>query len=220
MVERAQASKLAYLPVASFIQHTASRAPTPGGGAVAALNGSLGVGLLLMVCRLTRGKKRYAHLEDAMRERVECLMPLRDELKELMDRDAEAFDQVMAAYGLPQTSDDEREARQAAIAQGYGVATAVPLEVMRLCLEGLELGPDTAREGSENALSDCAVAGLALHTGFWGAAYNVRINLGELSAGELRSRAEEALAKWPGRADAAAARIRETVDERMGSGAP
>ncbi len=215
MVERAQASKLAYLPVASFIQNTASRSPTPGGGAVAALNGSLGVGLLLMVCRLTVGKKQYAHLEASMRERVDQLMPLRDRLKDLIDLDAKAFDLVMDAYGLPKSSEADQTARQAAIAEAYANATAVPLEVMRLCLDALAMAPVIAAEGSGNALSDCAVAGLTLHTGFHGAAYNVRINLPEVQDAELRATAEAALASWPARADELTGKIRATVDERM-----
>ncbi|MFH2007421.1 MAG: cyclodeaminase/cyclohydrolase family protein [bacterium] len=216
MVERAKASKLAYLPVASFIQHTASRAPTPGGGAVAALNGSLGAALLLMVCRLTVGKKKYQAVEAAMRERAEALMPLRDRLKELVDSDAEAFDRVMDAYGLPAGSDAEQAARKGAIAEAYSEATRVPLEVMRLCLDGLERGQDIAADGSENALSDAAVAGLTLHTGFHGAAYNVRINLAELAPGTLRGEAEQALAQWPTRADVLVATLRATIDKRMG----
>jgi formiminotetrahydrofolate cyclodeaminase len=216
MVERAQASKLAYLPVASFIQHTASRAPTPGGGAVAALNGSLGAGLLLMVCRLTMGKKKYQAVEAAMRERADGLMPLRDQLKSLVDEDASAFELVMEAYGMPSGDDAEEEAQARALALAYAEATRVPLEVMRLCLDGLERGQDIAAEGSENALSDAAVAGLTLHTGFHGAAYNVRINLPELGSGDLRDEAEKAVAEWPVRADALCASIRETVDRRMG----
>lgn len=215
MVERAQASKLAYLPVASFIQHTASRAPTPGGGAVAALNGSLGAGLLLMVCRLTVGKKKYQAVEAAMRERAEGLMPLRDRLKELVDEDASAFDLVMDAYGLPKGDDAEEEAQARALALAYAEATRVPLEVMRLCLDGLERGQDIAAKGSDNALSDAVVAGLTLHTGFHGAAYNVRINLSELGSGPLRDEAEKAVAQWPARADALCAKIRETIDRRM-----
>jgi formiminotetrahydrofolate cyclodeaminase len=223
MVDRAQASKLAYLPVAGFIQHTASRSPTPGGGAVAALSGSLGAALLLMVCRLTVGKKKHQAVEAAMRERAEALMPLRDELKALVDEDAAAFDRVMEAYGMPQGDDAEVEARDRALAAAYTEATRVPLEVMRRCLDGLERGQDIAAEGSENALSDAAVAGLALHTGFHGAAYNVRINLpelppelqDELGAGALRREAEQALAEWPARADALCAALRATVDRRL-----
>ncbi len=216
MVERAQASKLAYLPVAGFIQHTASRAPTPGGGAVAALNGSLGAGLLLMVCRLTVGKKKYQAVEVAMRERADSLMPLRDQLKELVDEDASAFDGVMDAYGMPSGNDAEEETQAKALAIAYGEATRVPLEVMRLCLDGLERGQDIAAEGSENALSDAAVAALTLHTGFHGAAYNVRINLSELANGPLRDESEKALAEWPARADDLCAKIRATIDRRMG----
>lgn len=216
MVERAQASKLAYLPVAGFIQHTASRSPTPGGGAVAALSGSLGASLLIMVCRLSLGKKKLAHLEEAMRGRVEALMPLRDRLRELVDEDAAAFDGVMAAYGLPSGTEEEKSARAAAIASGYAAATQVPLEVARQCLAGLEQAGGIAAEGSENALSDAAVAGLALHTGFHGALYNVRINLPELPPGDLRQEAEAALAEWPARADALAAAARSAVEARLG----
>lgn len=215
MVERAQASKLAYLPVASFIQHTASRSPTPGGGAVAALSGSLGAGLLIMVCRLSAGKKKLAHLEESMRGRVEALLPLRDRLRELIDLDAVAFDGVMAAYGLPATTATERSAREAALGAGYAAATEVPLEVARLCLSGLELARAIAAEGTENALSDAAVAGLALHTGFHGAVYNVRINLPALPAGDLRQEAEAALADWPARADALVAAVRAAVEGRL-----
>jgi formiminotetrahydrofolate cyclodeaminase len=86
---------------------------------------------------------------------------------------------------------------------------------MRLCLDALGAAPDIAAEGSENALSDCAVAGLTLHTGFHGAAYNVQINLPELKDDGLRATAEAALQEWPARADALVGKIRATVDERM-----
>lgn len=215
MVERAQASRLAYLPVASFIQHTASRSPTPGGGAVAALSGSLGVSLLAMVCRLSAGKKKLAHLEASMRARVEALLPLRDRLRELVDLDAAAFDGVMAAYARPAGSDAERSVREAALGVAFAAATEVPLEVARLCLSGLQMAGPIAAEGTENALSDAAVAGLALHTGFHGAAYNVRINLPSLPTGNLREEAEAALSDWPAEADALVAALRATVEARL-----
>jgi formiminotetrahydrofolate cyclodeaminase len=215
MVERAQASRLAYLPVTSFIQHTASRSPTPGGGAVAALSGSLGVGLLVMVCRLTAGKKKLAHLEASMRSRVEALLPQRDRLRELVDLDAAAFDGVMAAYALPAGSDVERSAREVALGAAFAAATEVPLEVARRCLSALEMAGPIAAEGTPNALSDAAVAGLALHTGVHGAVYNVRINLPSLPAGNLREEAEAALADWPARADTLVAEVRATVEGRL-----
>jgi len=121
----------------------------------------------------------------------------------------------MEAYGMPTGDDAEEEAQARALALAYAGATRVPLEVMRLCLDGLERGQDIATQGSENALSDAAVAGLTLHTGFHGAAYNVRINLPELGSGDLRDEAEKALAEGPARADLLCANIRDTVDRRL-----
>lgn len=215
MTERAQASKLAYLPVTSFVQQTASRAPTPGGGAVSALNGSLGAGLLMMVCRLTAGKPRYAAVAETLRAQVDALMPLRDRMRELVDLDAAAFDGVMAAYALPKQSEAEVAARARAVQAAYETATSAPFEVMRLCLEGLERAPGIAETITPNALSDCGVAALALQAGFHGAAYNVRINLPELAEGDLRREVEAALASWPARADQLATEARAIVDRRL-----
>jgi formiminotetrahydrofolate cyclodeaminase len=215
MPERANASKLAYLPVAGFIQHVASRDATPGGGAVAALNGSLGASLLVMVSRLTAGKKKHQDVEAELRERADALVPLRDRLKDLVDEDAAAFDAVMDAYALPAGDDAAKAARDAALQAAYGRATRVPLEVMRLCLAALEHGPAVARKGTEQALSDALVAGLALHTGFVGAAYNVRINLRELPPGALRHEAELAIGSGAAHAEALLATIRAAVDSRL-----
>lgn len=215
MTERAQASKLAYLPVTSFIQQTASRAPTPGGGAVSALNGSLGAGLLMMVCRLTAGKPRHVAVAEALRTQVDALMPLRDRMRELVDLDAAAFDEVMAAYALPKQSEAEAAARARAVQVAYATATAAPYEVMRLSLDALERAPRIADEITPNALSDCGVAVLALQAGFHGAAYNVRINLPELGDGSLRQEVESALAAWPARADQLASEARAVVDRRL-----
>lgn len=169
----------------------------------------------MMVCRLTTGKKRFALVEEAMRARVEALLPLRDRLRELIDLDASAFDQVMAAYGLAQDTEEERAARMGAVSAAYEAATEVPLEVARLCMEALELAEAIAREGSENALSDAAVGGLSLHAGFRGAMCNVRINLPEVPEGPLREAAEAAVALWPARADLLAEAVRVAVDQRM-----
>jgi formiminotetrahydrofolate cyclodeaminase len=211
MIQRAQASKLAYLPVTSFVQRVASRDATPGGGTVAALSGSLGASLLAMVCRLTQGKRKHAAVEPAMREREAVLLPLRDRLRDLVDEDAAAFDTVMDAYGLPADAPE----RAAAIADAYARATRVPLEAMRLCLAALEHGEAIARDGAEGALSDAAVGALTLLTGLTGAAYNVRINLKELRDEALRAEAGQALSDLPARGEALAAAVRRAVDARL-----
>ncbi|PKP72680.1 MAG: hypothetical protein CVT84_17490 [Alphaproteobacteria bacterium HGW-Alphaproteobacteria-6] len=114
MTQISLASYLANLPVACFIENVAAKSPAPGGGSVAALSGALGAGLGAMVCRLTIGKKKYKDVEDELRAAEEKLAPLVEKLRDLVDEDTFAFNRVMAAFDLPQGTDGEKAARQAA----------------------------------------------------------------------------------------------------------
>src|SRR5215813_7098180 len=87
--------------------------PTPGGGSASALSGALGASLLAMVAGLpktrTSAPEERSTLDSARRQ----LMSLRGKLVELVDRDAAAYDLVVAAYKQPKTTDSEKAARKA-----------------------------------------------------------------------------------------------------------
>ena len=191
--------KLAELGVGRFSELLASDAPAPGGGSAAALESALGAGLTAMVCRLTEEKARFAqHRVEllAVRERAEAL---RVRLLEEMDRDTEAFLRVSRAFSLPKGTEEEKTARSQAIQAGLELCTRVPLEVMRLSVEVLELAATLPGRFNENAASDLAVAVLSLQAGLRGAWLNVRINLASLRdqalAGSLREEGEALLAR-------------------------
>ncbi|MBN2724148.1 MAG: cyclodeaminase/cyclohydrolase family protein [Deltaproteobacteria bacterium] len=187
MADKSQASLLAYLPLASFIQNVSSRSPAPGGGSVAALSGSLGASLGAMVCRLTIGKKKYKEVEDLMRNTEKLLLPLRDKLRDLIDDDTQAFDSVMEAFGLPDGTPEEKKIKDEQIMLASQKAAMVPLHVMKKCLEAVELLKDVAHYGNVNSISDAGVANYCLKTGFEGAKLNVLINTKDMEDSQWKS---------------------------------
>ena len=166
--------------VDGFLSTLASDAPTPGGGAVAAVSGATGAALISMVCNLTIGRKGYEEAEDRMREILTDAETARTVFLDLADRDATAFDGVMAAFKMPKETDAEKAVRSQAIQQGYEQAAVVPLEIARRAAELMELARETTEIGNANAASDGACAAQALSASVWSATYNVDINAAAL----------------------------------------
>ena len=168
------------MTVTNLLAAIRSPEPTPGGGSAAALAAAMGASLLAMVAGLPKSKAATA--EDAARLAAagsRCTA-LAGELAALVDRDSEAYAQVMAAYRLPKGTDDEKGARSAAIQQAMRAATAAPLDVMRACAAAAEQGVVVAAMGSPSASSDAAVGFELLGAGLRGAKLNVEINLGSI----------------------------------------
>lgn len=167
--------------VQKFLNELASQSPTPGGGSAAAVMGAMGAGLVSMVCNLTIGKKNYAEVEPEMREILREAENLRGKLTGMINDDVQAFDQVMAAYGLPKNSDVEKTKRTAAIQQALMQATQVPLNCAQACSEVMRLARRTAQKGNVNVVSDAGVAVLAAYGALKSAALNVYVNTGAIN---------------------------------------
>lgn len=173
--------------VTAFLNELASNSPAPGGGSVAALSGALGAALTAMVCNLTIGKKKYAGVEEDMKKTLARAEGLREQFTAMIDRDTEAFNRVMDAYGLPKENDAQKALRSAAIREATKEATLVPLEVMKHCIDAMALAQEVIANGNVNSVSDAGVSGLMLHAACEGAALNVRINLNALQDAEFVS---------------------------------
>jgi methenyltetrahydrofolate cyclohydrolase len=171
---------IAQRTVEDFLRQLASDAPTPGGGAVAAVAGAAGAGLISMVCNLTIGHKGYEETEERMHAILAEAESARTAFLELADRDATAFDGVMTAFKMPKETDAEKAVRSQAIQQGYEQAAVVPLEIGRKASELMELARETTKVGNANAASDGACAAQALSMAVWSATYNVDINAAAL----------------------------------------
>jgi formiminotetrahydrofolate cyclodeaminase len=96
----------------AFLDELASSSPAPGGGSVAALSGALGAALTSMVCNLTVGKKKYADVEDELKNVLVQSEHLREQFTELIERDTAAFNKVMEAFALPKETGPRKPSAQ------------------------------------------------------------------------------------------------------------
>ena len=162
--------------IQKFLDDLASKSPTPGGGGVAAITGAMGAALVSMVCNLTIGKKNYEAVDEEMRSTLNAAEMLRGRLTDMIRADMEVFDQVMAAYGLPKETDEQKQARSQAIQIALKAATDVPLNCARACAELIDLSRIAAEKGNKNIVSDAGVAVLAGYAALKSAALNVYVN--------------------------------------------
>jgi len=202
--------------VERFLDELASKAPVPGGGSVSALSGALAAGLVTMVCDLTIGKKRYAKIEDEIREYRVQAEALRSRLQELLQADVEVYGQLAAAYKLPRETEEEQADRYAAIQEATVEATKVPLEIAEIAAKVVVLSGPVAEKGSKVAVSDAGIAALLGEAAVHSALLNVQINLATLDdeyfIREVRKRVKDATAGLAEKREA----IMEVVEERIG----
>lgn len=170
--------QLAELTVRGFADLLGSDAPAPGGGSAAALAGTLGAALTAMVGSLTVGRKKYAEFDGLARETLEKAQDLEHRFLDVMERDTEAFNAVSAVFAMPKGTDQEKEARAAAMQEALQGCTKTPFEMMELSLEALRLTGGLVDRSNASAASDLGCAALSLKAAIQGAWLNVLINIG------------------------------------------
>jgi formiminotetrahydrofolate cyclodeaminase len=148
----------------------------PGGGGASALAGAMGAALGGMVCNYTLGKKKYAAYEKDIERIIARAGELRRDFEALMDKDAEAFEPLSRAYGLPKDTVQQAEERARVMERELRRASAVPFEMMEKTLETITLHEELAAEGSRLMISDVGVGALMCAAALRGAALNVFIN--------------------------------------------
>lgn len=189
---------LTELSMDTFMEQLASRAAVPGGGGAAALIGAAAAALDSMVGRLTLGKPKYAAVQDDIERLTAEADALRLELLSLVEKDAEAFEPLSRAYGIPKDRPDRAEILE----QALKTAAEPPMQMLRACCRGIELSRELADKGSVLALSDAGCAAVFFWAGMYAAALNVRINTKSMSdrscAEALNAETEERMNRfWP-----------------------
>ena len=160
-----------------FIDTLASKAPVPGGGGASALVGAIGVALGSMVGNLTTGKKKYADVEEDMQALLKESDALTRRLSELVQADAEVFEPLSKAYGLPSVTEEEKLVKEKVLQEVLIQATQVPLKIAECCLDGIRLLDQYAKKGSRLVVSDAGVGVIFCKSALQGAKLNVLINL-------------------------------------------
>jgi glutamate formiminotransferase/formiminotetrahydrofolate cyclodeaminase len=171
----------------TFLDALASATPTPGGGSAAAYAGAAAASLVSMVARLTIGKKKYIAVESQMHAILTQSEALRDDLTRAIQLDSSAFDNVMAAYKLPDDTHAHQEVRRKAVQQATLLATQAPMSVAHKSLQVLELSEQVIHHGNTSALSDAATGASLAEAAINGAGYNIRINIKELPDNQAAS---------------------------------
>jgi formiminotetrahydrofolate cyclodeaminase len=176
---------LANLKITEYLEKAAAGTAVPGGGSVAALNASLAAGLTAMVANLTIGKKGYEAVEEEMKDIAGKAAELREKLTAAIDRDAEAYSEVMAGFKLPKATDQEKELRKLEIQKAFKHAALVPLEVANNAVKVINLAGRAVCSGNKNAVTDGIVAAMNARTAALAALYNVKINLSSIEDDEF-----------------------------------
>jgi formiminotetrahydrofolate cyclodeaminase len=190
------------LSIVDYLAKTASGDPVPGGGSSAALNAALAAALVEMVANLTIGRKNFESVDAEMRTVAEKASALRRKLLQDIDRDSDAYAQVLKAFQMPKATEAEKADRSRAVQDAFKQAALVPLGVARDAVAIMDLGRAVIAKGNSNAASDGAAGVLAARMAARAAVCNVRINLGAIkdeaftselrgAAGRLEAEAEE-----------------------------
>jgi glutamate formiminotransferase/formiminotetrahydrofolate cyclodeaminase len=186
------------MSLSEFADELSTDSPAPGGGSVAALCGALAGALTAMVAALTHSKKGMEDKQVTMQSLGTQAQMLKDWFIHAVDRDTDAFNEVLAAIRLPRKTEADRLVREEAMAAANTGATVVPLEVLEHAVTTLELALEAAVNGNPNSVSDAGVAGACAVAAARGASLNVRINLDGLdptAAAALVARHDDALVK-------------------------
>ena len=164
-----------------FAEETASESPAPGGGSIAAYVGALGAALGTMVANLSAHKRGWDDQWETFSAWAEKGKFYHTQLLKCVDEDTDAFNRIMDAFGLPKNTDAEKAIRKEAIQSATKNAIEVPLKVMQLSLESMEIIAAMAESGNPNSVSDAGVGALCARTAVEGAFLNVKINASGLS---------------------------------------
>ncbi len=175
----------------SFLDAISSAEPTPGGGSAAALAGATGAALLAMVAGMPKTRTNAIVEREALDQAHTELLALQETLVQLIDRDASAYDLVVAAFRKPKATDEDKVERKAAIQDATRVATEVPVDTMRACVAAMRAGLASVAHGNPSAASDGKVGFRLLMAAALSAKDNVDINLGGLTDLALQARLKE-----------------------------
>ena len=194
-----------------FLDLLASNAPVPGGGGASAIVGALGMALGSMVGNLTLGKKKYADVQEDIKELLIKADSLQKELMSLVEKDAEVFEPLSKAYGLPKDTEEEKLNRDKVMEDALKLACSVPLQIMETSLKAIALHEEFAAKGTRIAISDVGVGVLFCKSAMLGGSLNVFINTKLMKdrayAGEINRKTVQMLTEGMKRADAVYAEI-------------
>ncbi len=210
-----ETKKLVHRSLVSFADETASESPAPGGGSISAYVGALGAALAAMVANLSAHKRGWDDRWETFSDAAQQGQAIKDKLMAAVDADTAAFNTIMEAFAMPNTSPEEKAARKAAIQAGTRKAIEVPFHVIEVASSAWPLIKEMAVNGNPNSITDAAVGALCVRTAIRGAFLNVQINAAGLDdkawAAEVLKKGE----KYVAAAEKAEKEILQIAEKKM-----
>lgn len=164
------------MTMGDFLKEVSSSAPVPGGGGVSAYVAALGMSLGSMVANLTAGKKKYAEYQEEIQELLKKSTDITELLGSYMDKDAQAFEPLSRAYGLPKNTEEEIAERNEIMEKALLEASRTPLALMEEIFGALDILSRLSVIGSRIAISDVGVGVQLCRAALNSASLNVYIN--------------------------------------------
>ncbi len=204
------------ITVSEFLDSLASGSATPGGGSAAALAGSLAAALVEMVANLTLGKKGFEEQQSALQKMSEEANAYRQSLVATIVQDIAAYQEVIKAYLLPKTNEEEKKKRKEAIQKALKKAADPPLFTAATSLKVLKLCQQAVEKGKPQTITDAAVGALLAEAALWGGSLNVLINLSALEDKKYVQKMKQDLQRLRQEAEKIKQQIIAKVNEQLG----
>ena len=168
--------KLSSLSLTDFANETSSESPAPGGGSISAYCGTLAASLTTMVANLSSHKRGWDDRWEFFSDWAKKGLDVQNELIELVDKDTDAFNQIIESIRLPKGTEEEIKKRNEAISKATKNAILVPLSIMEKAYDCMKITKEMALHGNPNSISDAGVASLCAIAAIKGGLLNVKIN--------------------------------------------
>ena len=168
--------KLSSLSLTDFANETSSESPAPGGGSISAYCGTLAASLTTMVANLSSHKRGWDDKWEFFSDWAKKGLDVQNELIDLVDKDTDAFNQIIESIRLPKVTEEEIKKRNEAISKATKNAILVPLSIMEKAYDCMKITKEMALHGNPNSISDAGVASLCAIAAIKGGLLNVKIN--------------------------------------------
>jgi len=198
-----------------LVDEVSRDSPAPGGGSVAALSGSLGVALGVMVANLCTSKAGFEVRKKELSKIAEEGQEIKEFLVNAIDEDTNAFDKVIKAMRMPKDSDTEKKLRDGKMQEGYKAATEIPLKTVEYCRKALEICERISKLMDDSMASDVGSGAHMSIAGAQSAAYNVKINLKSIKDKKYINETEEKLELMLSECEKLLRTISKRVEERL-----
>lgn len=168
--------RLIAMDLKTFADETASESPAPGGGSVSAYAGAMAASLAAMVANLSSHKRGWDDKWEFFSNYAEEGMKYQRELLQLVDADTIAFNEIMLAFALPKSSEEEKKLRAEAIENASKIAMEIPLKTAEMAFKCFQVINAMVEHGNPNSITDAGVGALLARSAVLGAVMNVRVN--------------------------------------------